>query len=349
MTQADLWEKTKSATAVVAITLLIWLAADQNVKESQQFLLTVRLVSDDPQYYVAFEEPPVQRTVTVTVHARRRLLKELGDAINAEPVFDAHPDVTTIGTFGAQSMSTREILGGIARLQSFELDRAESVEPANFRVVIDRYETVSDVRCEPLYGELRVSATVVPNVVSVQLPGFLAARLRRDPVATADAESRIRMAAGPDGSFQTKAPLTMRALRDAPGQVQVRISPTNEVTLTGHIESMTATRRKGPIQVTWSVPDQVQHDYRVVPAPDTNLRLDIDVTGPKDLIDQLDPREIRAFVDVLAADAEKPEDPRRRPVQFVFPPGFSLAEGSPSYDVVFRLEPLVRDAASPNQ
>ena len=140
-------------------------------------------------------------------------------------------------------------------------------------------------------------------------------------------------------------PLTIPALKNAPPNAGVKVLPAPEVTLAGQIESLTATRRKGPIQITWSIPDQVQREFRIVVAPDSNFRPDIDVTGPRDLLDQLDPREIRAIVDVYAADAEKPGVPIRRVVQFVLPPGFSLAPApgtgtGTQHELVFRLEPL---------
>lgn len=334
-----MWEKFKSAAVVVIITFMIWFAADQNVKEERTYQVTVRMVSETPDRYAAIAELPHQVTFNVTLDARRRRLQEFSELINSKPVFEAVATRDEEAGSKPRVMSARDILNLVKEIDDFGVGYISRVEPTGVMVLIDEYRTVNDVRVEPVYGELKVTATPEPNKVSVRLPGFLAEKLREQPVAIADAEQRIRAASRPDGTFNVSVPLTLPVLKNLPPDAGIKILPVSDVTIAGRIEALTATKRKGPIQITWSIPDQVQRDYRIVANPESNFRPDIDVTGPKDQIDQLDPRQIRAFVDVFAADAEKPGQTIRRQVQFVLPAGYSLAPGPP-YELVFHLEPL---------
>lgn len=332
-------EKLKSAAVVVIITFMIWFAADQNVKEERSYPVTVRIVSETADRYAAIVEIPHQITFNVTLDARRRRLQEFSDLVNGKPVFEAVVTRDEEPSSKPRVMSARDVLNLVKEIDDFGIGYISRVDPAGVTVLIDDYRTVNDVRVEPIYGELKVTATPEPTKVSVRLPGFLAEKLRQEPVATADAEQRIRAASRPDGTFNVAVPLTLPILKSLPPDAGIKILPVSEVVIAGRIEALTTTKRKGPIQITWSIPDQVQRDYRIVAELDSNFRPDIDVSGPKDQIDQLDPREIRAFVDVFAADAEKPGQTIRRQVQFVLPPGFSLSPGPP-YELVFHLEAL---------
>ena len=335
-----MWDHIKSFTAVAVITVLIWFAADRNVSEEQAFQVALRVVSDDPDRYAALATPPYQTTLTVRMVGRRRLLQEMSELFNTKTVFEAALDRGEETGSQPRMMSTAQLLEKVKQFRDARYN-IKSVEPANVAVIVDEYVTVHNVKVEPQYGDLKVTADPSPAEISMRLPRFRAGRLRQQPVATADAEARIRAASKPDGSFQVKVPLVCEALKALPAEARVKLLPSEEVIITGRIESLTATRRKGPIQITWSIPQQVQKDYIVVVDPDTNFRPDVDVTGPKDAVDQLEPRDIRAFVEVLTADAEKPHTKIRRAAQFVLPKGFELAAGAQPYEITFELDPRI--------
>lgn len=335
-----MWDNIKSFTAVALITVLIWFAADRNVSEEQAFQIAVRVISEDPERYASLAAPPYQTTLTVSVVGRRRLMQETTELLKNTPVFDAVLDRTEQTGPQPRAIASRDLLARIKPIDDLAWS-IKNVEPATVDIVVDEYETIPNVKVEPLYGDMKVTADPSPAEVSVRLPKFRAARLRQRPVVTADAESRIRAAVKPDGGFQIKAPLACEALKDLPTDARIKILPAEEVLIIGRIESLTATRRKGPIQITWSIPQQVQKDFIVVVDPETNFRPDVDVSGPKDAIEQLDPREIRAFVEVLTADTEKPRTQIRRAAQFVFPKGFELAAGAQPHEIAFELEPRI--------
>ena len=343
-----MWDKIKSATAIVVITVLIWFTADQQVSEESSFTIPVRIVSTSPSRYAAFADAPFQASFTVNAVGRRRHLKEFADIVASKNVFDAAIDDSKDASPQPQAMTGKEVLGLVHEFGASSV-RIRSVDPAAVTVRIDDFQVVPNIRVACDVGDLKVSAEPVPAKVSVKLPRFAAEKLKTDPVARADAEQRIRAARKPDGSFQIKVPVSFDALKDLDPDMKIEVLPSPEVQVSGQIEALTATRRKGPIQITWSVPQQVQDDFKIVLDPTINMRPDVDVTGPKELLDQLDPRDIRAFVDVMAADTEKPHTVIRRIVQFVLPPGFALAAGSPPYEVAFQLEPRATTAASPTQ
>lgn len=331
-------DKIKSAFAVTLTTVLIWFTADQQVSEEGRFSISVRLASTGANRYVAFAEPPFQPTFDVVVAGRRRHLNEFAQLLSSKPVFEAVVDESKESSPQPQSILSREVLGMINEVSAASI-RIRNVDPPAVNIRIDDYLTVSNIRVTCEYGDLQVSAKPTPAKLSVRLPRFAAERLRADPVARAEAEARIRAARKPDGSFQIRLPVTFDALKELDPDMKIEVLPSAEIQVSGQIEALTATRRKGPLQITWSIPQQVQEDFKIVIDPSVNLRPDIEITGPKQSIDQLDAREIRAFVDVMAADTEKPQTPVRRTVQFVLPPGFSLAAGSPPYEVIFQLEP----------
>jgi hypothetical protein len=335
-----MWDHIKSFTAIAIITVLIWFAADRNVSEEQSFQIAVRVLSEDPERFASLAAPPYQTTLTLKVVGRRRLLQETAELLNNTPVFDAILDRGEQLAPQPRAIASRDLVERIKPLAEVAWS-IKSVDPATVEIIVDEFETIPKVKVEPQYGDLKVTADVSPAEVSVRLPRFRTAQLRRRPIVTADAEARIRAAVKPDGRFQIKAPLACEALKDLPPDARTAILPADEVLVTGQIESLTAMRRKGPIQITWSIPPGVQKDYVVVVEPDTNFRPDVDVTGPKDAIDQLDPRDIRAFVEVLTADTEKPRTKIRRAAQFVFPRGFELAAGAQPHEIVFELEPRV--------
>jgi len=339
------WESAKSAAVLVVITFLIWFTADRNVRDVISVRIPVRLLSDDPARYAGFAKPPNRVVFDVLVAGRRRELKEFADLIQSREVLDAHVPRSRAASPRPQVINSREILGYVRLIAQSNVSIVE-VRPPNEAVIIDDFETVRNVRVKTNFGELQILGEPVPPVVSVKLPGFAAEKLRAVPEALADAEQRILAARRPDGAFSVKVPLSFDALKDFDPDLPVEILPGPEVSITGQIKLTTITARKGPVQITWSVPHQVQHDFRIVVDPATNFRPDIEVTGPKEVVEQLDPRDILAFVEVLAADTEKPNTEIRRRVRFILPDDCTQAPGSAPYEIAFSLEP--RAAPSPH-
>ena len=318
------------------------MAADQNVREEQTFRVSARLASRESDRYAAIAEPPYQVVLDVTVTGRRRQLKEFADVLASKAVFDAFVDESRESSPLPQSISTETDL--ISKIKEFKDARVvvKSVFPRAVSVRIDDYETVRAVAVEPNYGDLKVLADVSPSELSVRLPRFAARGLKEDPVFRPNVEQRVRDARQPDGTFAIKVPVSFDFDNLDP-RSPVKIVPADEIAITGRIESLTETRRKGPVQITWSIPEEVQAKYVVVPKPGQNLRRDIEVTGPKGQVEQLPLQKIRGFVEVMAGD--EPNKEITRTVRFILPEGFTLASDPAQHEITFTLVPRAAPGA----
>lgn len=337
-----MWDKLKSQIVVVVITVFIWMAADQNVREEQTFRVSVRPAARESERYVAIAEPPYQVVLDVTMAGRRRQLKEFADLVASKAVFEAFIDESKESSPLPQSISTETDL--INKIREFKDARVvvKSVFPRTVSVRIDDYETVRAVAVEPNYGDLKVLADVSPSELAVRLPRFAAKGLKEDPVFRPNVEQRVRDARQPDSTFVIKVPVSFEFDNLDP-RSPVKITPADEITISGRIESLTETRRKGPIQITWSIPDEVQAKYVVVPKPGQNLRRDIEVTGPKGQVEQLPLQKIRGFVEVMAGD--EPNKEITRAVRYILPEGFTLASDSAQHEITFTLVPRAAGGA----
>jgi methyl coenzyme M reductase subunit D len=343
MRVADVWEQTKSHLVLAVVTVFIWMAADQNVREEQSFKIPVRLTAGTAERYAAFSEPPYQVVLDVTMVGRRRLLREFANLVNSKSAFEAVVDESKSSSLEPQSLFTEADI--FHNIREFNAARvvAKSVSPRTALVRIDDYEVIPNVAVEPNYGDLKVVAEAVPAKISVRLPRFAAAALKKDPVFRPNVEQRLRDARQPDGAFAVTVPVAFE-FENLDPRTLLKASSTEEVVISGRIESLTETRRKGPVQITWSIPDEVQAKYVVVAKPDQNLRRDIEVTGPRGQVEQLSVQKIRGFVEVMAAD--EPNKDITRAIRFVLPEGFSLASDPSQHEITFVLVPRATTPAA---
>jgi hypothetical protein len=336
-----LWESAKNTFVVCAITLLIWLVADQYVLQEQSFQIPVRIVSRNPGRYAAVAKPPHQVTLNVTMVGRRRHLQAFGNAVSLRSLFEAGISDAKPSSPEPQTVSAKDdVLRSIKLIEESHLS-IKAVSPETVTVRIDDYVDVPNVAVEPDVGDLQVvNFSCSPEQVSVRLPRFASDLFLNEWVIRPDAEAAIREATTTRPDFQI--PLTLSLVANP--ALGIQITPA-KVTLSGIVQADYAKELIGPVQITFSIPDEIQKRFTIVPDPDTQFRQSIEVTGPKKHLDQLDPRDIRAFVDVMAADAEEPGKEIKRPVHYVLPKGFTLAPDSPRHEIVFRLLP--RSPAAP--
>ncbi|MFH1417513.1 MAG: hypothetical protein ABII12_04405 [Planctomycetota bacterium] len=332
----QLWKKVKSAAVVITLTVFIWLVADQGVREEKSFPISVRLNSDTSERYASFAEPPYQIAMHVLFEGRRRQLRAFEDLLKSKALLDANVNETQLPGSEPRSVSTeRDVLYQVKEVRQAGLV-VKSVSPETALVLIDTYQSVPNVVVEPDYGDLRVVAEVSPKRLSVRLPRFAARRLEVDPAFRPDVEQRIREVCRADNTFEISVPVTFECDGLDP-EKPAQITPASEITISGRIESLSETRRKGPIQITWSIPDEVQSRYTIVPRSGQSFRCDIELRGPRGQVEQLPLDTIRGFVDVMAAD--EPNKEITRSVQFVLPEGFSMASDPSLHEIMFTLVP----------
>ncbi|MFQ5501156.1 MAG: hypothetical protein ACE5EQ_02525 [Phycisphaerae bacterium] len=337
-----IWRKINNAVVVIVITFLIWFAADQNVLLEQDITIPIRLTSGHPDRYAGFSEPPYQKQVTVRLRGRRRRLREFKSLVENQKVFYVNVGSSKPTSASVQSLSTLDDI--VMKMEAYRKSKLSvvAVQPKVLGARIDRIVRVEGVPVKMDGGDLKVSADRSPKTVSVSLPEFVHSHFGGNLIATAVAEQIILASEDEEGSFQVSVPLSLADLDGFDPMIQPRFQPP-EVNITGRIEAMTTTANKGPIQIKWYVPDDVQKDYVIV-KEQGSLRVNIDVTGPKDRVDLLDPSDIKGIVEVFAADRPDtaPVAEITRSIEFILPPDFpdcSLSPNSQMFEVRFRIEP----------
>lgn len=341
---ATIGRKLRTALVVVVITLLIWIAADQWVTTDVPVSITIQPISLSSERYVGLAEPPFHRAIKITLRGRRSRIESFRQKYEAP-----QGDVIKVALDDLQAPSTqvdtidvREyILRNVPELRL--AGNVVSAEPEKLNIRIDDYVDVNNIPVRFDYGELRVNDQPDTRKVSARMPRFVAEneQFEANRYAVVHATPLITNAT-PGQKFEFAAkPMLELPIELPPDAVQ--FSPTT-IKVSGQIETLEVQEQKGPITVKWSVPDNVQREYVIVPESESELvALYRYVKGPTERVAQLDASKIRAFVEVMAADVTGPELGKTivRDVVFLLPPDFSdckLVETSESRQVKFHLE-----------
>ena len=341
-----MWSRIKTFMATCGLTLLIWLAADQNVTDSVRVEIPVRLAADDR--YAVVVKPARVVNFSMTLTGRRRRVSEFRERLESRKPspFESQVDRSHRSSSESQVMVSSEIVRQVKEVAGAGLTVSD-IEPVNVTVLVDDYEVVPDIAVNPNYGTLRVDASCSPPKVSARLPRFAAGTLRKEKVIRIDAEAAIReaKAAKPDDRTFTA---TLRLPTEIDADIPIGFTP-SEVTLKGGVEALTEAKRIGPVQIKFLIPDEVQQKFRVVAAAGANFRPDIHVVGPAASLARLDPRDVRGLVEINAADVDQAGQEIPRNAVFDLPrdlPGLALAANSAPHQIVFTLVP--RETAEPN-
>jgi hypothetical protein len=324
-----MWSKIKAFLGTAALTLLIWLAADQNVSDSQTIEIPVRLTVQNG--FAVIRKPGPETVFKVTVVGRRRRVMEFRELLEKQRpnAFEAVVSQGQQFSSEPQIISSDVILGWVREVANASLSR-QDVSPPTVTVLIDRYETIRNVTVVPKYGEFKI-------IEPVCVPPSVDARV---PTVRPDAEPFIRekRQESPEStSFQVDVPLVSFVEQGVP----IEFIP-SKATISGVVETVTSTQRIGPVQILLLVPDEVQRRYTVEVDAASNLRPDIFVIGPERMLQQLDARDVRGFVEVRASDMERAGKEITRDAVFILPaelPGLKLETSAQPHPITFRLNP----------
>jgi hypothetical protein len=337
-------EHIKSLLIVAVITAFVWLAADQNVQEEQSFNIPVRVATPDPNRYVALVTPPKQAMLRVSMSGRRRYLQAFADLVRTQGVFEATLDESKPTRQEPQLLSTADdLLKKIRGVAESHLI-VKSVTPAEVTVLIDEFVEITDLSIQPNFGDLRVSATCAPSQVTARLPRSALGLLPADRVLRPNMAGPVKeeLKSAPDNpDFKLIIPLVLESELSAP----ITFLP-DKVTVAGVVEGLQAKATKGPVPISFTVPLQVQERFTIAFEPSTNLLQNVEITGPVNLLGRLNPRDIRAYVEVLVEDMDEPGKKITRPVQFILPPGFTLPPDAIPPSITFTL--VARPTATPS-
>jgi hypothetical protein len=317
------FEHAKNLTIVVVITGLIWWTANQQVQDSAEFTLRIGIRAAD-QSLLAVIEHPAPAEVVVRLTGTRGRIDAFRNLLQREPsrVFE-HVLPPDHRTRGPQRMAARQVLAGSGMFRQTGLD-IEDIRPAEVQLVVEALRTVS-LRLEPDFGTIGVENVVCqPQIVEVHgVPESIVDTHYADGVLRAPAEHAVRqwLATHPDApDFEINLILT---IPEAPPTVE--FAPSSRVRAVGRFVSVVDTAKKGPVQIVFAVPPDVQRGYYVRPSEASNLRPDVFVRGHKSLLEQLAPQQIFMYVEVMVADVAGSARLIQRVPRVVLPDGVELA------------------------
>lgn len=341
----------RSGTVIVVITLLIWFAADQGVMTEEPIGVSVVFTSQNPDVYVGLTQPPAQREYKITIKGRRRRITELKSLLAVQSPLEIRSDETRGPRSEPYQLSVRDDL-----LRNVQVIRQTGsitkCTPSEESLRIDSYVDIKDIPVRVDFGDLRVSRTLSHNTITARVPSFVAAdKSFADNVEAVINASDYVNEQTPGFAFEFEGKPTLSGLSKlfVAGSA-IQITP-GTVTVTGRIETLQAVESKGPITIRWSIPDQVQQNYRVV-AEDAEFIIFVDVSGPRERVAAMEANQIRAFVDIFARDLNDPGPGKTitRDVRYYLPidaVGCRITEETAKRQVRFRLEPITKEAGLP--
>lgn len=318
-----MWDRIRELITVLVITWLIWWSADRRVTDREAFSLRVAVRSADQRIYATIESPR-PTDLLVTVEGTRGRLEAFRQLLQRSPgLLFEHLLPADQSAIGRRNLPGATVVAESRGFRETGLTIID-VRPPEITVLLDRIEDVS-MRVEPDFGSVGVENVVCqPATVEVRrLPGQLAQTRFADRTLRPAAEQAVKqwLAANPDrADFEIELALL---IADAPRDVE--FAPSDRVRVVGRFVNLFTTARKGPVQVVFAIPPDVQRQYIVKPTDASNLRPDLDVRGPTAAVNQLQPQQILVFVDVLASDAGGSVRTIRRTPRVVLPPGLELA------------------------
>lgn len=317
-----MWERVRTLVAVVVVTWLIWWTADRRVTDRDEVTVRLAVKTAEPNLYATIDSPQPPDVLAVLAGTRGRLESFRAQLQRGTGRVFEYTLPTADAVRGTLVIPAAKVLLDSKGFRESGLD-VLAVRPGEIRVVVDRYEDVR-LRVEPDFGTIGVENVVCqpPQVDVRRLTAMLARTRFADGVLRPSAEVAVRqwIAAHPgEAEFQIDLTLT---IPDAPQLVE--ISPSSQVRVSGRFVSLLNTVRKGPVQVVFAVPPDVQRRFIIKPTEASNLRPDVYIRGPKADAEQLSPQQIFVYVEVLAADAAGTLRTIRRAPKVILPPGIEL-------------------------
>lgn len=337
----------RSATVVVVITLLIWFVADQGVMTDDSVSVPVVFSSQNPEVYVGLTQPPAQREYKVNIRGRRRRITELKALLAVRESLEIRMDEARAPRIEPYQLSVRDDL--LRNLRTLRITGSIlKATPAEESIRIDSYVEIDDIPVRVEFGDLKVSRTLSDKTVSARVPAFVAANetFRSNLEAVINGMDYMPDSERTPGSsfeFQGKPTLSGLSKLFVSGNA-IQLTPPS-IAVSGKIETLQIIDSKGPITIRWSIPDQVQKEYRIV-AEDAEFIIYVDVSGPRERVAALEANQIRAYVDIFARDTNETGKTITREVRYFLPIEFAgcrVSEETAKRQVRFRLEPIATD------
>lgn len=279
--------------AVTLVTLTIWLFAEAESLGHQTLPITVEIAPGDPSRMV-YASTGWDGRVTLDISGSRRAL-ELARDLLAQPLKVPLPGSTPEGEQGIDLFQLLTVNEALARTGV----TVESVRPLRAGVVVQEIVTrQATIRAELVDIQVQGDIAVTPDKADVRLPKLVAARLgeKFEVIARVPADQRSRL--GQPGPVAVQADVVLPpSLADERG-VQLL---TPKASLAFSIKStLTSAQFAFPVQVL-TLP--IEWGDWTVKIREEDERLNVELTGPSDIIDRLKSPEER-LIAILALSSD---------------------------------------------
>ena len=249
-------------------------------------------------------------------------------------------DVSRNAVAGTREYRTADLVEKAADVERLGLNVA-SASPAVLTVPLDRRLTVPDVEVKFDYegATLAKEAEVKPARMAIRVAESLWPEIQKQlPPGTKPALRTHRMdlkSYVPDGPNTVEAEVV-----PAIGGIGVEPEQTS-VSVTFRVTQRIATRAiTVVVRVLWPS-DESWKDYDLKRKDPLEWRMQVQVTGARKDLDQLDEKDVDAYI-VIREDDKKPVSWLTRQVEIRFPPELQLKVVGEKPSVSFRLEPRPR-------
>jgi len=317
---------------VAIFTGLVWFFADQANLETVTAPLTLRVQPAPNSGLVILDYEPNPPEFEVTFRAPRGVIRQVAAELQTGRI---RPVYTLAGSLkpGRYEFDSARLISGLDAIRQRGLT-VLSAKPQRLTLQVDRLTTTT-VRLSADFGNILVDMVQVqPERVQVTLPASMLASLPADGTLRVDMSRYLKSIPAPGTEMSMRVPLqwpqqsgSSRFVTFDPAAVLVRFRTR------GLIES----KELPGVQVSFMVPPEVLKQYDVLPVDPAEFRPNIVVRGPKQIIDNLNRRDVNLLVEVLTSDEANVGKPIRRKVLAVLPPGVEAVEPLP--EVRFILKP----------
>jgi hypothetical protein len=288
---------------VTAVTLLIWVWAAAETRESERFSVRVEFAAPDPDdWYIDREH----ESVTLIAQGSRMALHRMQEVARRPLRLNVTPAV---------GRKTLDLLTAIREHPSIEVTGVTIVatEPVNVDLNIDEIERVS----VPVNARLPQIQTVGdveidPPAVTVSLPRGLRRLLPTVPSVEAVVDQQVLDALEPDVRHTIPARLRLDDLSAADGRA-VRIDPM-QVRLSFVMRSRTRELTLDSVRVQLAGPPEDHRDY-MVEIEDAVLR-NVTIRADSTLISRIENREALVIAVLHVSSREKEQRIQSKPVSY---------------------------------
>ena len=296
------------------LSCLVWMYADQINNESVVEFVSLQISPQSgSDLIVELQDPPTgQFQVTFSgPHAEvENLRKDLGTG-KFKPLYYVQPEDVK-----SESLikSSAEVIGSFLR-KDYKTISVQDVKPAQLKIYVDKLITVPMPVTVSTGATKTTRAVVTPGEVKVTLSSQAYNSLNDvEKFIVIDIENELRNK--PENlELNEDFPLPQVVL----GQ-PVTTDPTR-VNIQLRVQQQFKTTTLQITKINRMIPGDLESKYRV---DIRNESISVELKGPAELIDNLDPKKITAYITIDKADILDRTEYFPRDVQFILPKGIQL-------------------------